>query len=342
MSEGNADVRKGDLEQVIAMVNGYQRTCLAAAAVELRLFDELAEGERTINDLATGLGVDEGALARFVRALAAIGLITQQADRAALTGRSRLLLAGGLASSLRSWTVLIGGEYLALWSRLADSVRSGGPVFEAVFDCSAWKHREDRPALNKAFNEVTTAEQHQTIRTLLRTYDFAGARCVADVGGGHGNLVAGVLNRYPELEGIVFDLPHVVEGARAALTKAGLEGRCRIVGGSFLESAPAGADVHILKHVLHNWNDESCRRILRNVRAALNGNGRLLILENVISDEEVAAPLAMLDMHMLVVHGGRERTKSAYATLLASAGFRMSRFMTTRQGAPDIIEALPT
>jgi hypothetical protein len=331
------------LDRVHAIVNGYQRTCLAAAAIELSIFDKLTAGERPIAELAKELEVDDGALARLIRALTVVGLTVQSADRVSLTDAARLLVKGGFASSLRAWTVLIGGEYLALWGRLADSVRSGGPVFESVFNCSAWKHREDRPALNAAFNEVTSSEQLRTVSTLLRSYAFDDRRCIADVGGGHGNLIAGVLKKYPALQGVVFDLPHVVEGARASLEAAGVADRCSIVPGSFLDSVPAGPDVHVLKHVLHNWDDANCLRILRHLRRAAASDGVLLILENVIpdSDLEAAAPLVMLDIHMLVVHGGRERTRAEYEGLLSTAGFRLSRLIATRRGVPDILEAMP-
>jgi predicted transcriptional regulator len=331
-----------DLGHVLKVVNGYQQTCLVAAAVELALFDEIAAGAETIDDLASRLRVDRSALARLIRALAAIGFVTQAEERVSLTGCGSALVDGGIASSIRSWTFLVGGEYLQLWGNLARSVRTGAPVFESVFACSPWKHREDHPALNDAFNRVTSAEQTRAIAALLRAVDLAECRCVMDVGGGHGNLLAGALTKHPGLGGILFDLPHVVAGAEASLRKIGVAERCRVIGGSFLERIPAGADVQILKHVLHNWDDERCGTILRNARAAIENDGKLLILENVVPADDVGAalPIVMLDIHMLVVHGGRERTLAEYKALLESAGFRLGRYMATRAGAPDIIEAL--
>lgn len=342
MSEHRSDVRKDDIQNALAIVNGYQRTCLAAAAVQLGIFDKLAEGDETLDRLAADLGLHRGALARLLRALNAIGLVDQQGDRACLTGSARLFLKGGFSSALRAWAILTGGEYLALWGRLADSVRTGEAVFERVFNCSPWKHRQDSRALNDAFNEVTSAEQLRTSSMLLRAYDFGGHRCVVDVGGGHGNLVVGVLKKHPHMHGIVFDLPHVVSGAEARVAAAGVGDRCQVVGGSFLESVPCGADVQILKHVLHNWDDDNGVRILRNARKALDPGGRLLIVEDVVgSDIATAAPVVMLDIHMLVVHGGRERTLAEYDRMLSDSGFSRVRHMVTRPGVPDVIEAAP-
>jgi hypothetical protein len=331
------------MERVLRMVNAYRESCVVAAAVELGVFDRLEVGEAAVGELADALHVDRGGLARLIRALAALGLVTPRQDRASLTNAGRLLCTNGLAAGIRAWTALVGGEYLSLWGQLAESVRAGRSVFEKIFGCSPWQHRESNPALNEAFNRVTSGEQVRTISAVLRSYDFAGRRCVADIGGGHGNLVAGVLRKYPGLRGIVFDLPHVVAGAEAALAGAGVADRCRVVGGSFLEAVPAGADVHILKHVLHNWDDEGCARILSNLRAAIEPDGRLLILEDVVptDDYATALPVIMLDIHMLVVHGGRERTNDEYEGLLDRAGFKLSRTLTTRPNAPAIIEAMP-
>jgi hypothetical protein len=213
-------------------------------------------------------------------------------------------------------------------------------VFGHVFGCTPWQHRESHPHLNDAFNTVTSGEQARAISALLRGYDFGGRTCVADIGGGHGHLVGGILKKYPAMRGVLFDLPHVVEGAGAAMAEAGVAGRCDIIGGSFLESAPPGADVHILKHVLHNWDDDDCVRILRNLRSTIAADGRLLILENVLPDDlDTALPVIMLDLHMLLVHGGRERSEREYAALLAAAGFRSLRLRRMRPGAPDILEA---
>jgi hypothetical protein len=334
---------QGDIDRVLGLIDAYRQTCVVAAAVQLGVFEELARGEKTCDELAGTLLLHRDGLWRLLRALDALGLVARLGDRASLTNAGHLLTVGGFAPSLRAWTVLVGAEFLALWGRLADSVRTGRSVFNEVFACSPWEHRAADASLNGALNRVTSGEQARALSALLHANDFTRRRCIADIGGGHGNLVAGVLRKYPALRGMIFDLPHVVTGAEAPLARARVADRCRIVGGSFLDSVPSGADVHVLKHVLHNWDDDHCVRILRNSRASIEADGRLLILENVVpaDDFATALPMIMLDLHMLVVHGGRERTRDEYETLLGRAGFKLSRHVTVRPGAPDLIEAIP-
>jgi len=188
---------------------------------------------------------------------------------------------------------------------------------------------------------VTSGVQLRTISALLAAYDFSTLGCLVDVGGGHGNLVAGVLKARSNARGIVFDLPHVVEGAPAVLERAGVRDRCEVVGGSFLESVPSGGDVYVLKHILHNWDDASSVTILRHCRAAMSCSGKVLVLENALPEADLrgADALVMLDVHMMVVLGGRERSVSEYRALFDAAGLRFTRCIPTREGAPSILEA---
>lgn len=331
-----------DVARVVSMVNAYQQTCVVAAAVELGVIDTLFEkGEMSLRELAGALHVDRSALARLVRALAALEIVASSADSASLTKCGKLLARNGPAPGINAWTLLVEGEFMAVWGSLNGGVRTGRAVFGDRFGCSPWAHRQTKPVLNAAFNRVASGEQVRAISALLRNCDFTGKRCVADIGGGHGNLLAGVLRKHLTLRGVLFDLPHVLAQGDGVLERAGVAERCTVVGGSFLDAVPEGADVHIMKHVLHNWNDDDCTRILRNIRKAIDHGGQLLILENVVQSDDLAAalPTIMLDIHMLVVHGGRERTRDEYEELLSSTGFRLSRHVPAQSGRPDILEA---
>ncbi|HEY4181386.1 MAG TPA: methyltransferase [Kofleriaceae bacterium] len=328
-----------DIARILEMVNGYQETCIVVAALQLGVLDKLAAKPSTAEALATEVGADPVALGRLLRALRVLHLV-DGADEVSVTPTGKLLLEKGFGAGIRAWALLVGGEYLAAWGQLAHSVKTGDVAFDKVFGMSAWEHRAQHPDLNASFNRVTTGEQLRAIEGVLRAYDFTGRGCIVDVGGGHGNLVAGILKKYPAARGIVFDQPHVVEGAPAALESAGVAARCEVVGGSFLESVPAGGDTYVLKHVLHNWSDADCVTILRHCQAAMPTDGRLLVLENVIPDDPTTArALVMLDLHMMAVLGGRERTRGEYAALLRDAGLQFSKLIPTREGAPDVIEA---
>jgi hypothetical protein len=218
-------------------------------------------------------------------------------------------------------------------------VRTGATAFEQVFKTTAWEHRRAHPELDGHFNRVMSAVQVRTLHAISRAYDFSGARCIVDVGGGRGQLLVGLLKRLPLVTGVVFDQPHVVEGAAFE----GVNDRCRAVGGSFFESVPEGGDVYLMKHVLHNWDDGACITILRNCGAAMDPTSTLLVLEDFLpADDEVDADshdLVMMDIHMLAVLGGLERTREEYAELFDVAGLVLTKTVATDKGAPDILEA---
>lgn len=330
------------MSRLAEMVNGFQRTCVLLAMIETGLVERLLAGPGTLSGLARELRLDASSLERLLRALKSLGMAEEAGSEWSLSGLGALLGKESMGSGLRAWAELVSGEYLDAWSGLADCVRSGNPSFPAIFGQSAWQHRQAHPALNEAFQRLTRGEQQRAVSGLLRAYSFDGISSVMDVGGGQGQLLAGVLRAHPNLSGILFDLPQALDGARAALEPSEVWPRCRLLPGSFLETPPEPVDLYLLKHVLHNWSDSDCRRILRHIGQGAPERGKLLILENFLpeSDSEVDAGLAMLDLHMLVVHGGRERRLSEYQELLAASGWRALRHIATRPGAPDILEAL--
>jgi hypothetical protein len=330
---------RSDVGRVLEMIHGYRQTCIVVAAVKIGLFDCI--GTRVVSEdvLCRELGAHATSLGRLLVALRSLGLVEVREGGLALTSGGRMLLKEGFGAGLRAWALLIGHEYLTAWGHLDETVRSGKIAFDDAFGMSAWEHRSRHPELNDAFNVVTSGVQLRTISALLRAYDFAGASCVVDVGGGFGHLMAGVLSKHPRLSGILFDQPHVVAGAAF---EPGVGQRARVVGGSFLDSVPSGGvgAVYLLKHVLHNWSDDDCVRILVNCRSAMGATGVLLVIENVLPANAVAddLELVMLDMHMMAVNGGRERTEREYERLAADAGLRLRRIIPTRDGAPDVIE----
>jgi hypothetical protein len=223
-------------------------------------------------------------------------------------------------------------------------VITGKPAFEHVFGASAWEHRKQSPELNDCLNRTMADDQMRTRGSIPAAYDFSASGLVVDVGGGQGALLAEILAQYPQPTGLVFDQPHVVAGAPDVLAAAGVQKRCRVVSGSFFESIPSGGDTYILQHVLHNWTDERGETILRNCRSAMEAGSVLLVIENIMPEEaedaEPAEHLVMLDLHMMVMLGGRERTRSEYQSLLRSAGFDLLRSVGTR-ARTEILVATP-
>jgi SAM-dependent methyltransferase len=173
---------------------------------------------------------------------------------------------------------------------------------------------------------------------LVRVYDFSSVRTVADIGGAHGVLLAAVLRANPAARGILFDLPHVIETAEEAIREQGLSERCTLVSGDFFEAVPEGADLHLLKQIIHDWDDDRATRLLQRCHRALVPNGKLLLVEMVIPPDNRPSPAQAMDLNMLVVAGGRERTENEYRQLFQAAGFRLERIIPTHSPF-SVIEA---
>ncbi|HUH92929.1 MAG TPA: methyltransferase [Casimicrobiaceae bacterium] len=316
-------------ERLLHWLHGFRASCMITTAVKLGLLDHIDASALSVELLAARLRAHEPSLRRFLRALEALGIVESHANAVGLTPLGRLLIDS--RAGVRDWAVLTGEEYLPAWSKLGYSVMTGEPSFRTVFGMDVWEHRRAHPELDASFNRAMAAQQARARRTVLSAYDFSSCRLAVDVGGGSGALMVHILQQYPDARGLVFDQPHVVERAHAALAAGGVLDRCRIAGGSFLDSVPAGGDAYILQHVLHDWNDADCVTILRRCCEAMAPSSALLVVENIVHEGAARTdPLAMLDLHMLVMFGGRERTLNEYRSLLRSAGLEIRRYVPSR------------
>jgi hypothetical protein len=243
--------------------------------------------------------------------------------------------------SLAAWALSIGRPYYwDAWSGLPHSIATGECAFQNVHGTSSWTWRAGHPDDAAAFQHAMTAISQRLSRAIAMAHDFARYRCVVDVGGGSGALVAMLLRRHPQLRGIVFDLPEATAGAEAALAAAGLADRARAVGGSFFTSVPSDGDAYVLCSVLHNWDDADATTILRTCRAAMHGDARLLVVESALGAPNRDPEVKFLDLNMLVMHGARERTDGELDALLATAGFAVVDRTNTAIGM-SLVEAKP-
>ena len=322
------------------LLDGYRHTALLYVAARLGLADLLADGPQSSVELAGMLGAHAPSLHRILRGLVALGMCSEEHDgRFGLTTVGTLLRAD-TPGSLRGLAILGGEEHSGAWNSLLHSAMTGETAFNHVFGMSQWEHRAHHPELNEYFNEWIRRGTTRAAGAVLDAYDFSRFHTVMDVGGGHGMLVAAILTAYPSLAGVLFDQPHVVAEAPPHLEAAGGASRCRIVGGDLFERIPDGADVHILKSIIHDWDDERSLAILRNCRKALKEHGTLLLVERFMPDRaEHNLDAIMMDVHLLALTGGRERSEAEYRTLLAAAGFTVTRVIPIRSGH-RIIEAV--
>lgn len=306
-------------------------------AAELRIADHLADGPADTARLARDTGTHEPSLYRLLRLLASVGIFTETAPGTFATTPKANALRSDLPGSLRPFVLHTLGVLYPAWGEMAQSVRTGEEAFTAAFGEPVWEYHATRPEANELINQVMSRESESMITDLVTAYDFGSSGTVVDIGGGKGTLIAGVLAGNPGLRGIVFDQPHVVSDA--LLRSSGLADRAEAVGGDFFESVPKGGDVYVLKWVLHDWSDAKSVEILTNVRAAMPSGGTLLVVEAVIEPGDDPAPAKILDMLMLVLNGGQERTREQFDTLLTAAGFRIQRVLPMASSSSSIIEA---
>jgi hypothetical protein len=322
------------------MGTGYWVSMPLHLAAKLGIADLIAGGTKSVDDLAQKTGTHAQSLYRLMRALASVGVFAEQGERNFVLTPLAELLRSDAPKSMRSVLIMMGEEHFRTWADLEYSIRTGKPAFDKVFGKPVFEHIAGDPRSAKIFDEAMVGIHGHETKAMLDAYDFSGITTLADVGGGNGSLLTATLQRYPKLRGLLFDRPHVVERAKPLLQQAGVADRCAIVGGSFFESAPSGADAYLMRHIIHDWNNDQSKTILSNIRKVMPANGKLLLVETVIPAGNEPSFAKLLDLNMLVLPGGQERTEKEYRALFDAAKFKLNRIVPTKGGV-DVIEALP-
>ena len=327
--------------QLIQMATAPWAFRLVYVAAELKLPDLLAEGPRGARELASATGAHAPSLHRVLRALASLGLFRESSEgRFALTPLGDALRSGAPGSA-RATVLTLGAPWFTHpLEELLYSVKTGKPAFDKIQGMPAFDWLSKHPEEASLFSETMVGFHGMEPPAVAAAYDFSGLGTIADVGGAIGNLLATILSRYPELRGILFDLPHVVRDAPTLLRERNVMDRVRIENGSFFERVPPGADAYLLSHVIHDWSEEQCLAILGHCRRAMKPGNRLLIIEMVLPPGDTPHPGKILDIIMLALPGGQERTEAEYRALLDKAGFRMTRVVPT-ESAVSVVEGFP-
>jgi hypothetical protein len=312
------------------MICGFSITIAIAAVTELGIVDRLTDGPKSAALLATATGADADALQRVMCYLASEGVFDESGDTFALNDRSQWLRAD-VPGSLRPRAIFAGSALnWTAWGSFLQSVRTGESSLQAAFGKSLFEYLKGHAADAATFNTFMADQTAASVGAILAAFDFTGVREFVDVGGGRGALVSGVLQAYPSLRGVLFDLPQVIATAAPALQQAGVADRCKTISGSFFEGVPANADLYALKFVLHDWPDAECIRILTNTRQAMTADARLLVVEHAVPTTHGPHFAKFMDMNMLALTaGGRERTEAAFARLLTEAGLTLRRTVPT-------------
>jgi hypothetical protein len=331
------------LDALHALLGGYRVSQAMYVAVTLGIPDLLASGPRDGDDLARSTGANAGALSRVLRLLAGVGLFEEVAPRRfALTALGAGLRADAVGTMRPTVLMQVDSAKWESWGHLLYAVRTGEIAFNHLHGKGYFDYLAERPDEMAIFQQAMTANTARSGEDIVHGYDFGGIRRLVDVGGGQGLLLATILKAHPEMLGVLYDRADVVAGASAVLEAAGVAERCEIVAGDFFASVPEG-DACILRQIIHDWGDADAARILGSCRRALGPSGKVLVLERAIaSDPRRALPVLQLDLHMLVMHGGLQRTDEEYAALFASAGFRLSRVVPLGDAAQfSVFEGVP-
>ncbi len=318
-------------------MTGYRFSIMMGLAARLDLADHLKNGPQTYQDLGRQTGTNPDSLYRFLRCLVGIGLLIEGPKGSfVLTPMGTCLQTDHPAGFKDIFLLHTSEPFLNAWQQLPYSVQTGETAFNHVYGMGAFEYAAANPSYWQLSDKAFTARSNQQTAAIVGAYDFSGFARVADIGGGNGALLAAILNQSPEIHGVLFDLPQVVQRAPAVLEAAGVVDRCEIVGGSFFESVPAGCDVYALKAIIHDWDDTRALTILKNCRAAMKPNSKLLTIGSVlpeIMDSNPASIMATIrDLEMLVMAGGRERTESDLRQLYGEAGLYLNRVIPI----PDI------
>lgn len=327
--------------QLINMARGANLAMIIHAAAKFGLADHLASGPKTAEELAGPTRTHAPSLYRVLRTLASLGVFTEDAQRRFhLTPLGEALKAGAPGAARATILTLAGRTFWQGMGNFTYSVETGKSGFEKFLGMPVFDYLAQHPEEASLFNETMIGVHGDEPPAVAEAYDFSTIRVLMDVGGGSGNLLTTILGRHAGVRGILFDLPHVVEDAKPIIQARGLSDRIETRGGSFFEPIPSGADAVMLSHIIHDWSEEQCVAILKNVRSAMPKDGKLLLVEMVLPHGDAFHPGKMLDMIMLVGPGGQERTEEEYRELYEKAGFRLTRVVPTKSPA-SVIEGVP-
>jgi hypothetical protein len=308
---------------------GYWHTQAIYVAAKLRLADLLRDSPRTAAELAQATGTNTRSLYRLLRALAGVGIFAEDEQHCFRLTPLAECLRSDVPGSLWAMAIMRGEWQYEAWGRLLHSIQTGQSAFEKLYGMPLFEFFAQNPEKGQLFDAAMTGVHGRETAAMLDAYDFSGIRTLADIGGGNGSVLTVVLKKYPAMQGILFDLPDVVERARPTIEAAGLWDRCRVVAGNFFEAVPPGADAYQLRHIIHDWDDEKALAILRNCHQAMAGAGKLLVVEGLVPPGNEPSISKFFDLAMMVLPGGMERTEQEYRQLYEAAGFRLARIVPT-------------
>jgi hypothetical protein len=329
---------------MLDLIVGYWKSFGVHVAARLGLADQLAKGAKSVDELAAATKTHRPTLFRFLRMLASFGVFRERPDGKFENTELSDTLRVDAPGSMRGFAIMMVENYnVQAWGGLLESLKSGAIAFDRIYGKPIFEWIAEHPSEAREFADAMSSLSKSEAPVIAEAIDVGGVKKLLDVGGSHGVLLAAILRRNPKLRGFVYDRPEVVANAKKdePARDPAIAGRLEFVAGDFFQSVPAGADACIMKYIMHDWTDEQCTTILTNCRKALGASGRLFVCDNVIPAGNDPHWGKLLDINMLLLPGGRERTRDEFAKLFAGAGFKLTRVTPTR-GPLSIVEGVAT
>jgi hypothetical protein len=325
---------------ILQLMNGAYVAGAVSCLAQLGIPDLIEAASKSAEELARQIGANPPALYRLMRATASVGVLSEGPDgRFSQTPMSKVLRRDA-TPSLWAFAIMGGREWHGRgWSHLEDCVRTGKQAIDQIYGTHIFEFLKQHPEEGQIFNDAMTELSMIDSPAVAEAYNFEGFRSIVDVGGGHGLLLATILEKNRHLSGTLYEVPHVVEGAKNGPLKTVMD-RCTLASGDMFASVPAGADAYIMKHIIHDWPDERCIQILKACRKGVNSGGKLLVVDSVIQPGNDFSPSKFLDLQMLIFPSGCERTEKQFRDLFAAAGWQLSRIIPT-VASDSIVEAVP-
>jgi hypothetical protein len=325
---------------LLQIMNGIFVAGAVSCLAQLGIPDLVEAAPKSAQELATQIGADPQALYRLLRATASVGVLSEGPDGKFSQTPVSAVLRSQATPSLRAFAIMSGREWHGRgWSHLDYCVRTGKQAMEQIYGVPIFEFLKQHPAESQIFNDAMTELSMIDGPAVAEAYNFAGIRTIVDIAGGHGLLLATILQMNPHLQGTLYEMPHVLDGARSGPLMPVME-RCTLASGDMFSSVPAGADAYIMKHIIHDWPDDRCVQLLQACRKGVNPGGRLLVVDSVIQPGNDFSPGKLLDLQMMIFPSGCERTEKQFRDLFAASGWRLNRIIPT--AAPDsIVEGVP-
>lgn len=322
---------------MMQMSSGYWMTQLIYAAAKLGIADLLKDGPKSFEEIATSTGSDAKSIYRIMRTLAGAGVFAETEHGHFTLTPLAASLQSGVPGSMRAMAIMFGEEQYQAWGDILYTLRTGNSSFEKMYGVPMFKYFVDNPVPGEIYEEAMTSVSAAEKIEIVKTYDFSYINKLVEVGGGHGSFISAILKANPNLKGVLFDQPYVIEGAKDLIKAEGLTERCELVAGNFYESVPSGGDAYSLKHVLHGHNDEEAIAILKNCHIAMKENGKLLLVERMVGNGPDSFLSKFLDLNMMMlVTGGCQRTETEYRNIVEASGFKLDKVVPTKAGVSVI------